>query len=711
MNKRFLTIVTGSALLLLTAVSCSKDERTLKSNIKDLASKSEAFNKRAGELEESIKVLTDAEGRIDSILASQLDKSISGIIEGIASESVRDRVSKLNTEASGISSAAASRANDIATAAAKKAQAEWIHSDSIAKIEEEIKQIEQKARAAVRGNDVSAVKSELKGYVDSENELVKEYTRIVKDDIKAIEDNKAAVSSKYVAAGDRDEIIAGRMSARISEVVAKTLQDGETVLVNQIVSSISDSVKSEKKAEMVDFSASLRLAVDKRVVTLAEKRKLLEDKVNAYKGMSAKLEDTLSKIRGSSDKDENVKAFANIDAEYKNMVADFAQHDTESRNMLIRDADTFIVNEAMRLISASVASSVSESVASAIDSKVNEARAAGLSSDDQSSVALDVSKDLNVAILSLMDTSVSSLRTMLSDLEATVKNLQGFRDNIAKRVPIVKKDFDSTEMVSLQAGEVADIYGTKFPVKAFMLGKYEVTYALWYEVYQWATAHGYSFAGKGYEGSDFDTLGIEPTARGKYQPVTGVSATDALLWMNAYSEKTGKTPVYTITVTIAEERDSEGNIVREASSEVVPVRETGFSVGAVAVNTNADGYRLPTQNELVYAGAFVPNKKKSLDGNSAYAWTWYNSDTGTHTVGTKKAVRTKDNPTVEIYDLHGNAAEWASRGDGVAEADASNGSWSRASTNGVYPYSYFHGFMKSAYAQNTNGLRVAQYVK
>lgn len=710
MNKRFLTIVTGSALLLLTAVSCSKDERTLKSNIKDLASKSEAFNKRADELEKSIEVLSNARNGIDSILASQLDKSISGILEGIASESVKDRVSKLNTEASGISSAAASRANDIATAAAKKAQAEWIHSDSIAKIEEEIKQIEQKARAAVRGNDVSAVKSELKGYVDSENELVKEYTRIVKDDIKAIEDNKAAVSSKYVAAGDRDEIIAGRMSARISEVVAKTLQDGETVLVNQIVSSISDSVKSEKKAEMVDFSARLNLAVDKYIVSLDNKKNLLAKKVNDYKGMSAKLEDTLSKIRGSSDKDENVKAFSNIDAEYKNMVADFAQHDTESRK-LINDSSSFIETEAKRLISDSVASSVSESVASAIESKVNEAMAAGLSSDDQSSVALDVSKDLNVAILSLMDTSVSSLRTMLSDLEATVKNLQGFRDNIAKRVPIVKKDFDSTEMVSLQAGEVADIYGTKFPVKAFMLGKYEVTYALWYEVYQWATAHGYSFAGKGYEGSDFDTLGIEPTARGKYQPVTGVSATDALLWMNAYSEKTGKTPVYTITVTIAEERDSEGNIVREASSEVVPVRETGFSVGAVAVNTNADGYRLPTQNELVYAGAFVPNKKKSLDGNSAYAWTWYNSDTGTHTVGTKKAVRTKDNPTVEIYDLHGNAAEWASRGDGVAEADASNGSWSRASTNGVYPYSYFHGFMKSAYAQNTNGLRVAQYVK
>ena len=710
MNKRFLTIVTGSALLLLTAVSCSKDERTLKSNIKDLASKSEAFNKRADELEKSIEVLSNARSGIDSILASQLDKSISGIIEGIASESVRDRVSKLNTEASGISSAAASRANDIATAAAKKAQAEWIHSDSIAKIEKEIEQIEQKARAAVRGNDVSAVKSELKGYVDSENELVKEYTRIVKDDIKAIEDNKAAVSSKYVAAGDRDEIIAGRMSARVSEVVAKTLQDGETVLVNQIVSSISDSVKSEKKAEMVDFSARLNLMVDKYIVSLGEKKNLLEKKVNDYKGMSAKLEDTLSKIRGSSDKDENVKAFSNIDAEYKNMVADFAQHDTESRK-LINDSSSFIETEATRLISDSEASSVSERVSSAIDRNVNEAMAAGLSSDDQSSVALDVSKDLNVAILSLMDTSVSSLRTMLSDLEATVKNLQGFRDNIAKRVPIVKKDFDSTEMVSLQAGEVADIYGTKFPVKAFMLGKYEVTYALWYEVYQWATAHGYSFAGKGYEGSDFDTLGIEPTARGKYQPVTGVSATDALLWMNAYSEKTGKTPVYTITVTIAEERDSEGNIVREASSEVVPVRETGFSVGAVAVNTNADGYRLPTQNELVYAGAFVPNKKKSLDGNSAYAWTWYNSDTGTHTVGTKKAVRTKDNPTVEIYDLHGNAAEWASRGDGVAEADASNGSWSRASTNGVYPYSYFHGFMKSAYAQNTNGLRVAQYVK
>ena len=426
---------------------------------------------------------------------------------------------------------------------------------------------------------------------------------------------------------------------------------------------------------------------------MADKKKLLEEKVNTYKGMSAKLEDALSKLQGSSDKAANATLFANIDATYKNTVADFAQHDTESRNMLISNADEFITSEALRLLSDSVTSSVSDSVASAITNKVNEAKAKGLSADDQSRVTLDVSKDLNVTILSLMDTSVTSLNAKLSDMRATVKNLQGFRDNIAKRVPLVKKDFDSTEMVSLQAGEVADIYGTKSSIKAFKLGKYEVTYALWYEVYQWATAHGYSFAGKGYEGSDFDTLGIEPTARGKYQPVTGVSATDALLWMNAYSEKSGKTPVYTITVTIAEERDSDGNVVREARSEVVPVRETGFSVGAVAVNTSADGYRLPTQQELVYAGAFVPSKKKSIDGNSAYGWTWYNSDTGTHTVGTKKAVRTKSNPTVEIYDLHGNAAEWASRADGVAEADASNGSWSRASTNGVYPYSFFHSFL------------------
>ncbi|MDR0997969.1 MAG: formylglycine-generating enzyme family protein, partial [Treponema sp.] len=78
----------------------------------------------------------------------------------------------------------------------------------------------------------------------------------------------------------------------------------------------------------------------------------------------------------------------------------------------------------------------------------------------------------------------------------------------------------------------------------FYLAKYETTYELWYEVYQWATTSGgYTFANPGQEGHN-GTAGAAPTEAGKTEPVTTISWRDAVVWCNAYSEKSGKEPVY-----------------------------------------------------------------------------------------------------------------------------------------------------------------------
>ena len=68
-------------------------------------------------------------------------------------------------------------------------------------------------------------------------------------------------------------------------------------------------------------------------------------------------------------------------------------------------------------------------------------------------------------------------------------------------------------------------------VSAFYMDKYGVTKALWDEVYNWATNHGYSF---------------EYGAQGKAtnQPVQYVTWYDCVKWCNARSERAGQTPAY-----------------------------------------------------------------------------------------------------------------------------------------------------------------------
>ena len=68
-------------------------------------------------------------------------------------------------------------------------------------------------------------------------------------------------------------------------------------------------------------------------------------------------------------------------------------------------------------------------------------------------------------------------------------------------------------------------------VSAFYMDRYEVTKALWDEVYSWAITHGYSF----------DNAGL---GKASTHPVQTVSWYDSVKWCNARSEKEGRTPAY-----------------------------------------------------------------------------------------------------------------------------------------------------------------------
>jgi formylglycine-generating enzyme len=179
-------------------------------------------------------------------------------------------------------------------------------------------------------------------------------------------------------------------------------------------------------------------------------------------------------------------------------------------------------------------------------------------------------------------------------------------------------------------------------VSSFWIGKYEVTYELWYKVRQWAESNGYVFVNVGSEGSG-GGAGAVPTAA-KKQPVTNISWSDAIVWCNAYSELESLQPYYTYL----------GSVIKDATD----------STALSNVETNwTSGYRLPTEGEWQFAaseaGSLPPVylSGASADYNDVaacglVAWTVANSSGTTHDAGTKSP------NTIGVYDMAGNVVEW-----------------------------------------------------
>ncbi len=182
----------------------------------------------------------------------------------------------------------------------------------------------------------------------------------------------------------------------------------------------------------------------------------------------------------------------------------------------------------------------------------------------------------------------------------------------------IKKNFDEALFES-KKGALTSYDFIPIKGKNFEIGKTEVTQKFYEAV-----------------------MGSNPSYhKGENLPVEGISWYDALYFCNELSRISGFTPVYSV--------NGETDVKKW---DYVPHKGKSLN-GEIDYNPSADGYRLPTIEEWMYAAKGGENYAYVGSSNIfEVSWNQYNSGGNTHPVAQKKP------NGYGLYDMNGNVSEW-----------------------------------------------------
>ena len=244
------------------------------------------------------------------------------------------------------------------------------------------------------------------------------------------------------------------------------------------------------------------------------------------------------------------------------------------------------------------------------------------------------------------DSSSSDNEQLPNEKVTVTPSTQSFANSNAN-FDMMQIDFVNAASDEIILGEdVLDI-PYKTTVTPFQIGKYEISYNTWYEVYQWAIKNGYTIVNAGTEGAygtaagttGFTTNGGAP--KFKNMPVCGLTWRDAIVWCNALNEMLGLDPVY---FSDAEFKTPIRNSTGAGGQDVNNYDLEPGEIDNPYVNKASNGYRLPYNAEWEYAarkktdGTFLSGRNVSGDEDgAAFAPTYSEQQSGlNYTASTKK---------------------------------------------------------------------------